>query len=108
MVKLRDLLDVDVLLAILEHPSKMTRSEYAAFEKMCRFSQDGGRLSSKQRDWARDKFKQLDLGKTFDAENLASELASKGAKMDLGALVLLERRMGPKVTAPPPSSRRRV
>lgn len=106
MTKLKDLLDVDVLLALLEHPSKLGKSEYAAFEKMCRFVQDGGELTAKQKAWARDKFRALDLGKTFDAENLASELRDKGQAGDVATARALEVAMGPKVTVPPPSSRR--
>lgn len=101
-VKMKDLLDVDVLLALLEHPSKLGKSEYAAFEKMCRYVQDGGKLSDKQRAWAREKFKVLGLEKSFDAENLASELKSKGAVIDTASMEALERAMGPKFLTPPP------
>lgn len=106
-VRAKDLADVDVVLALLEHPSKLSREEYGAFDKMARYCQDGGKLSPRQREWACDRFKALGLGKSFDAENLASEMGKKGAKIDTSGLLALENVLGPKVMAPPPSSRRR-
>jgi hypothetical protein len=100
-IALADLMDVDVLLALLESP-KLSRTEFAAFEAMCRHVQDGGRLTQKRRDYARDRFEALGLSKTFEPENLASS----GGAVSVAGLADLERVMGPKVMMPPPSSRR--
>jgi hypothetical protein len=100
-LKTSDLLDVDVLLALLESP-KLSKHEFRAFERMCRHTQDGGKLTQKQKDYARDRFNGLRLIDTFSPENLAS---SGGVTSTVG-VAELERVMGAKVTKPPPSSRR--
>lgn len=104
--KMKDLTDEDILLSLLEHPSKLDRFQTKVFNEWIGFVQKGGQLSVKQRDFARSKFKALDLIETFNAENLASEMKATGAKTDARTMDALESLMGPKPMSPPPRSNR--
>ena len=106
-LRVSDLTDEDIVLSILEHPSKLDAGERAAFEGMCQAVQRGGRLSPKQKAWARRVFDTLGCIKTFNAENLASAMKASGTKVDASTKTKLDAMMGPKPVIPPPRPRPR-
>jgi len=106
-VKLSDLTDRDIVLAVLEHPTKLTEVERKEFDawSLKMDSHAGYELTPRQREWVRRRFMDLDLLKTFDAESLASPSTVKGGKVDIQSAAMLDHLMGPKVLTPPPSRR---
>ena len=99
--KMRDLTDEDIVLAVLEHPSKLDKFETTIFNEWIVFLQKGRQLSEKQRAIAERKFKFLDLLENFDRDKLASTMAVKGAKTNARTPEALNSLMGPKPAAPP-------
>lgn len=96
--------DEDKLLALLEHPARLGKSEYASFENMQKQRDLGERLSGKQRSWIRDRFRQLGLAATFEPENLVSSgKVVTGTPEDLASKRQLEAMLGPRALRPPPS-----
>lgn len=107
-VKIEDLTDRDILLACLEHPSKLSEVEKKEFDKwsLAMDSHSGYELTERQREWVRKTFTKLDLLKSFDEEALASPTKVTGEKMVIQGQDHLEALMGPKPMKPPASRRR--
>jgi hypothetical protein len=104
-VRLKDLTDEEVLLALLQNPSKLDKFESKVFEEWSVIAGRGGKLSDKQVAMARRKFEVLGLIEQFDRENLASTNKVTGAKIHIKAKEDLDELMGPKIVAPPRKSR---
>jgi hypothetical protein len=98
---LKHLTDEEVLLALLQNPSKLDTFEKRVFEEWLGLAEKGRQLSDKQRAMARRKFEVLDLISTFDRDNLASVTKVTGAKMAIRSGGELESVLGPKPLAPP-------
>lgn len=98
--RLKDLTDEDIVLSLLQHPSKLDRFERELFDNCCSIVQRGGILSDKQRARAHRKFELLNLVETFDANNLASVHKVTGAKIAVSTQEELDALMGPKIPSP--------
>lgn len=104
-LRMRDLTDEDVVLSLLQNPSKLNNFEKGMFENFCQIVERGRELTDNQRKVARKKFEVLNLIETFDRDNLASTLKVKGAKVDARTTEALNELMGPKPCAPPGAKR---
>lgn len=101
-MKIKDISDLDLVLAVLERPSKLSRSEVSAFEGMAKSCQAGTPLSEKQRAWVQERFRALGLMELFDGKKYDGMTNVAGS--EIGAY-RLETMLGPKVMAPPVSRR---
>ena len=104
--RLKDLTDEDIVLSLLQHPSKLDKFERELFDNCCNIVQHGGILSDKQRARAHRKFELLNLAETFDANNLASVHKVTGAKIAVRTQEELDALMGPKFSSPSAARRR--
>ena len=100
-LRLRDLTDEEVLLSLLQNPSKLDTFEKKVFEEWLGAAEKGRTLTDKQRDMSRRKFEVLGLIEQFDRDNLASARKLTGAKINYASREEFEASMGPRCAAPP-------
>jgi hypothetical protein len=105
-VKASNLTSEELVLAILEHPSKLDAGERAAFEGMGTQLRQGRALTDKQKHWARRVFDLHKIGEVVDRDNLASVNRISGQKVDASSASALDKMLGPKVPIPPPTRKR--